>query len=163
MNAIEKLNKGAKGNAYMEAIAEYLVGRVKEDKGLADDVMNPQKTMKKCLAYVKEQAREQAEDGVAMIKDEVVYEWAEDYFRMVEPDEDDEPIEVPKKVTKKATKKAVKETPKKAPTKSLMELVAEQMKSIVDDDDEEDEDEEEEPKQMTLMDILDDDEGLAFM
>lgn len=159
MNAIEKLNKGAKGNAYMEAIAEYLVGRVKEDKGLADDVMNPQKTMKKCLAYVKEQAREQAEDGVAMIKDEVVYEWAEDYFRMVEPDEDDEPVEVPKKVTKKV----VKETPKKAPTKSLMELVAEQMKSIVDDDDEEDEDEEEEPKQMTLMDILDDDEGLAFM
>ena len=159
MNAIEKLNKGAKGNAYMEAIAEYLVGRVKEDKGLADDVMNPQKTMKKCLAYVKEQAREQAEDGVAMIKDEVVYEWAEDYFRMVEPDEDDEPVEVPKK----ATKKVVKETPKKAPTKSLMELVAEQMKSFVDDDDEEDEDEEEEPKQMTLMDILDDDEGLAFM
>ena len=159
MNAIEKLNKGAKGNAYMEAIAEYLVGRVKEDKGLADDVMNPQKTMKKCLAYVKEQAREQAEDGVAMIKDEVVYEWAEDYFRMVEPDEDDEPVEVPKKTTKKV----VKETPKKAPTKSLMELVAEQMKSFVDDDDEEDEDEEEEPKQMTLMDILDDDEGLAFM
>lgn len=83
LNAINKLNselKGAKGE-YKKLIVEHLVRRIKEDSGLGDDVAKDGKTLDGCMAYIKDQAKKHASNGVAVIEDAKVYEWAEDYYR----------------------------------------------------------------------------------
>lgn len=83
--AIEKLKnelKNANDKDFAKTIIEYLVGRVKEDEHLASDVMQGHKTWKKCVNYLFEQARKQAGSSrSAAVRDDVVYEWAEDYYR----------------------------------------------------------------------------------
>lgn len=83
MNAFEKLSEELKGSKdeYKKLIVEHLVKRIKEDSGLGDDVARDGKTLDGCMSYIKDKAKKQASNGVAVIEDSKVYEWAEDYYR----------------------------------------------------------------------------------
>lgn len=81
--AEEKLKKelaAAKDKAFADPIIGYLLERCREDEGLAEDVVQDHKTWQKCFDYIYSQARKQAQGNCAAIRDDVVYEWAEDYY-----------------------------------------------------------------------------------
>lgn len=81
--AEEKLKKelaAAKDKSFAEPIISYLLKRCNEDEGLAEDVVQEHKTWQKCLDYIFRQAKKQAVSNKAVIRDDVVYEWAEDYY-----------------------------------------------------------------------------------
>jgi len=101
-NAVDKLNeelKKSKNKEYAKMIIDYLIGRCKEDAGFGDDVLRKEKTFDGCFSYIKDKARSKAVNGCAAIKDETVYEWAEDYYRS-------ESTKVVAKSTKKSTNKS---------------------------------------------------------
>ena len=80
--AEEKLKKemmAAKDKSFAEPIINYLMERCREDEGLAQDVVQGHKSWQKCFDYIYSQARKQANGNHAAVRDEVVYEWAEDY------------------------------------------------------------------------------------
>ena len=72
--------KNAKDKSFADPIIKYLMGRCEEDKGLSEDILQKHKTWEKCLSYVYSLARKQANGNCAAVRDEVVYEWAEDYY-----------------------------------------------------------------------------------
>lgn len=104
LNAINKLNGEVKDtkDGYKKLVVAHLTKRIKEDSGLGDDVAQDGKTLDGCIAYIKDQAKKHASNGVAVIEDAKVYEWAEDYYRS-----DVKPTEKP------ASKQTAKATPKK--------------------------------------------------
>lgn len=101
--AVEKLSKElkeAKDKSFADPLIKYLIKRCEEDAGMAEDVLQEHKTWEKCVAYIYEKARKQAEGNCVFIRDDVVYEWAEDYFRM-----DDKALEEQEKKRKEAAEK----------------------------------------------------------
>lgn len=81
--AIRKLEdelKNASDKPFAEAVIGHLIERCGEDRGLCEDVLQENKTWKKCSEYIYKQARGQAKENMAVVKDDTVYEWAEDYF-----------------------------------------------------------------------------------
>lgn len=81
--AKEKLQdelKTAKEKGLAEPIINYLLKRCDEDNGLAEDVAQKHKTWEKCFSYIYSKARGQAKGNCAAVRDDVVYEWAEDYY-----------------------------------------------------------------------------------
>lgn len=85
IKAKEKLEeelKNAKDKAFAEPVIGYLLKRCEEDEGLSQDVMQKHKTWDKCFAYIYSNARTQTKGESAHICDEVVFEWAEDYYHM---------------------------------------------------------------------------------
>lgn len=65
---------------YAQKIAEYLISRCEEDENLNNKILTTPKTLKGCVEYCKQEAKKQAEDGVAVIVDEEVFGWCVDYF-----------------------------------------------------------------------------------
>jgi hypothetical protein len=108
MNALEKLSGEIKNSKdeYKKLIVEHLVKRIKEDKGLGDDVAKDGKTLDGCMSYIKDKARKQASNGVAVVEGSKVYEWAEDYYR-----EEAGPKPLPKSTPKPTPKKTNKPIP----------------------------------------------------
>lgn len=100
---LEKDLKADKDKAFAEPVIGYLLERCKEDLGLAQDVVQEHKTWKKCFDYIYKQARKQAKGNKAAVRDDVVYEWAEDYYRK------DDKAEEAKKAKKEAEAKAKRE------------------------------------------------------
>lgn len=94
----EELEK-SKDKTFSKPIIEYLLGRCEEDKGLAQDIEQPHKTWDKCFEYIYNQARKHAKGNRACIREDVVYEWAEDYYRK------DDKAESEKKAKEDAEKK----------------------------------------------------------
>lgn len=96
--AKEKLEKelsDAEDKYFAEPVIGYLLERCAEDKGLAQDVTQKHKTWEKCLAYMDKQAEAQMpkkRTGVVRvaIRDEKVYEWAEDYYHKDDKAEEEE-------------------------------------------------------------------------
>ena len=145
--ACEKLRaeqKKANNKQFAEPVINYLLKRCEEDNGLAQDVMQEHKTWAKCFDYIYSQARKQAKNARSTaVRDDVVYEWAEDYYHKDDKAEEEKkakeaagrkkkaeenkkkaaekkkttkkPLE--KKATKEAPKKEEKEAPKPAETK----------------------------------------------
>ena len=66
--------------AYRKAIAKYLNQRAKKDEYLAAALEKPGKTLDGVVSYIRGQAKKQQENGVAIIPDEEVYEWAIHYI-----------------------------------------------------------------------------------
>lgn len=82
--AEEKLRKerdAAKGKGVAGAVLNHLIGRCREDAGLAQDVMQEHKTWVECFKHIHAKAMGQAEGGYAYVPDEVVFGWAEGYYR----------------------------------------------------------------------------------
>ena len=109
--AEEKLKKelaAAKDKSFADPIIGYLLERCREDEGLAEDVVQDHKTWQKCFEYIYRQARQQAHGNCAAVRDDVVYEWAEDYYHK------DDKAEEEKKAKKAAEDKAKKTATEKA-------------------------------------------------
>ena len=73
--------EGAADRQFAEPVIGHLLRRCGEDGGLARDVAQAHKTWEKCLDYIFERARKQTKGSRAAVRDDVVYEWAEDYYR----------------------------------------------------------------------------------
>lgn len=89
--------------------------RCEEDQGLAEDVMQEGKTWNKCFNYIVEQARKQSNGRSTAVEDQVVYEWAEDYYHKYEKPETAKKEKDKKPATTKKTEapaKKVTETKK---------------------------------------------------
>ena len=109
--AEEKLKKelaAAKDKLFADPIISYLLKRCEEDEGMAEDVAQEHKTWQKCFDYIYRQARQQAHGNCAAVRDDVVYEWAEDYYHK------DDKAEEEKKAKKAAEDKAKKTATEKA-------------------------------------------------
>lgn len=122
-----------------ECVSEFVQTKCLEDPAFARMVMHPKKSMVHCLWYINRKAREYIEQEMkdngeeprnapggiygGDVPDELCYQWAEDYFRDPNAEEDhrDEEKFVPKPYygggSKKSTPKAKKEKgpQKKAP------------------------------------------------
>ena len=83
-----------------EAVAEHIQAKCREDAAFAMLVMDPIKSMVNCFRYINRKAREYAEqemkdNGIEHrdvygldVPDGLVYQWAEDYFRDENAEED---------------------------------------------------------------------------
>ena len=84
--AVEKLQGElgkARNKAFAEPIIEYLISRCKEDAGFAEDVLGEKKTYENCDAYIYSLAKKEAGNNRQVaIRNDTVFEWAEDYYRM---------------------------------------------------------------------------------
>ncbi|MBR1744373.1 MAG: hypothetical protein IJ733_21440 [Lachnospiraceae bacterium] len=113
---LESELKKAADKSFAEPIIEYLLKRCEEDLGLAEDVVQDHKTYKKCFDYIYAQARANSKGTSAYIRDEVVYEWAEDYYH-----KDDKAEEEKKAKEAEERKKKAEERRKKAAEKKQQE------------------------------------------
>jgi phosphoribosylformylglycinamidine (FGAM) synthase PurS component len=100
---LEEELKKAKDKSFADPVISYLLKRCGEDSGLSEDVMQEHKTWEKCFDYIYAQARKQSKGSRCAVRDEVVYEWAEDYYHKDDKKEEEE------KARKEAEKKAKKE------------------------------------------------------
>ena len=83
VGAVTKLQeelKKAKDKSFADPIIKHLIERCREAESLASDVCQDHKTWEKCYKYIYEQARKQAKGSSCAVRDDVVYEWAEDYY-----------------------------------------------------------------------------------
>ena len=110
-------------NPFIEIIVKHLAKRVQEDIFLDEIIKDSTRKIEECWKYITSEASKQKQGNCAMIEDNVVFGWAEDFFSI--PDSEYEKFKIkppaPKKVddkTKKTSKsksksKTKSETPKK--------------------------------------------------
>lgn len=106
---LEKEMKAAKDKTFAKPVIGHLLKRCEDDAGLSQDVMQEHKTWDKCFDYIFQQARKQAKGSSAAVRDDVVYEWAEDYYH-----KDDKAEEEKKAKEAAERKKKQEERAKKA-------------------------------------------------
>ena len=94
---LEEEVKKAKDKEFADPIIRHLLKRCEEDPGMAEDILQAHKTWLKCFAHIRGEAKKRADGNCAVIRDDLVYEWAEDYFRM-----DDKALEEKKEKERKA-------------------------------------------------------------
>lgn len=104
---LEEELKKAKNNDFAEPIIGNLIKRIEESESLAADIMQEHKTWEKCFDYIYAQAKKQSKGNCAAVRDDVVYEWAEDYYHKDDKKEEEE------KAKKEAKRKKKKEERKK--------------------------------------------------
>ena len=85
--AVEKLqgelNKAGTNKNFAEPIIEHLIKRCGEDPGMAEDVLKEKRTWGACENYIYAQAKKAAGNrNQIAIRNDQVFEWAEDYYRM---------------------------------------------------------------------------------
>lgn len=100
---LEKEMKAAKDKTFAEPVIGNLLKRCEEDLGLAQDVVQEHKTWQKCFDYIYSQSRKQSKGNCAAVRDDVVYEWAEDYYHK------DDKAEEEKKAREAAERKKKRE------------------------------------------------------
>lgn len=105
---LEKELKADKDKTFAEPVIGYLLKRCEDDLGLAQDVIQEHKTWKKCLDYIYEQARKQATGNRAAVRDDMVYEWAEDYYHRDDKAEEERKAKEAAKRRKERIEKAGK-------------------------------------------------------
>lgn len=110
---LEAEKKKATQKNFAESIIAYLLKRCEEDQGLAEDVMQEGKTWNKCFNYIVEQARKQSNGRSTAVEDQVVYEWAEDYYHKYEK---------PETAKKEKDKKPATTKKTEAPAKKVTEI-----------------------------------------
>lgn len=88
-----------------DCVAEYLADRCAHDPAFSRSVMEPKKSLTKCFAYINRKAQDYAkqereeqnitETGIygCDVPDDLVYQWAVDYF--TDPAADEEPRKMP--------------------------------------------------------------------
>lgn len=113
----EKVLKTTKINGCMvdesitSATIDYLMKRCEDDQGLAEDVIQDNKTWYKCLEYIIDQVKKKSGGASTAVKYCVVYELAEDYYHKYEKPE---PVKKEKGKKPATTKKAEASTKKVA-------------------------------------------------
>lgn len=106
----EELKK-AKEKEFAEPVIEYLIERCKESESLAADICQDHKTWEKCYKYIYESARTKLSGQSGPVRSDVVFEWAEDYYR-----KDDKAEEEKRAKAEAEKKKKEKERKEKATT-----------------------------------------------
>ena len=78
MNGIERLSNmlECQKDKYLNVIVNYLMLQTEMDEAF----LNEEKNLKDMATYIKDLARKQATNNVAVIEDEIVFQWAKDYF-----------------------------------------------------------------------------------
>lgn len=78
MKGIERLSNMLEGqkDKYLNVIVNYLMLQTEMDEAF----LNEEKNLKDMATYIKDLARKQATNNVAVIEDEIVFQWAKDYF-----------------------------------------------------------------------------------
>lgn len=110
---LEAEKKKATQKNFADPIITYLLKRCEEDQGLAEDVMQDGKTWNKCFDYIVNQARKQSNGKSTAVEDQVVYEWAEDYYHKYEK---------PETAKKEKDKKPATTKKTEAPAKKVTEI-----------------------------------------
>lgn len=126
---LEAEKKKATQKNFAEPIITYLMKRCEEDQGLAEDVMQEGKTWSKCFNYIVEQARKQSNGRSAAVEDQIVYEWAEDYYHKYEKPESVKKEKGKKPVKKEKGKKPVITKKTVTPTKTTQKITDNEKKS----------------------------------
>ena len=121
--------KNSKDKSFADPIIKYLMGRCEDDKGLSEDILQKHKTWEKCLSYVYSLARKQANGNCAAVRDEVVYEWAEDYYHKDDKAEEAEKAKKAEEAKKKAAERAAKSKASTGKPKSENKAAQEKGKS----------------------------------
>ena len=120
LESLKKLDK-----KYAQVIANYLLERIETDECLRAKLEETNKTLKGCVDYVKSEAKKQAEDGVAMVEDNQVYDWCVHYFL-----EDNLDFEPKAKENKEDNKEKIEEETEKVDTLFGEEEVAKEKKKV---------------------------------
>lgn len=122
---ITKVNGCMVDESITSETIDYLMKRCEDDQGLAEDVIQDNKTWHKCLEYIIDQVKKKSGGASAAVKHCVVYEWAEDYYHKEEKPEAKKKVSDKKQVdTVKKAKPSVKkaETQKNSSEKTDEEL-----------------------------------------
>ena len=77
---IKSIEEGLGDNA--KVIIDYLIKRAEEDPGMGEDILQPHKTYRNCWSYIMDQARKKLSNRSGAVRSDVVFEWAEDYYRL---------------------------------------------------------------------------------
>lgn len=80
--SIDKIDKEAEelGGGQFMIIASHIIENYLTTDDNADKVLDEGKTLSKCMTACKSKAKEQAQNGFAMIDDETVYGWVSEYY-----------------------------------------------------------------------------------
>lgn len=105
--------KKAKDKTFADPVIKYLLKRCEEDSGLSEDVMQEHKTWQKCFDYIYAQARKSAKGNSCAVRDDVVYEWAEDYYHKNDKAEEEKKAKEAAERKKKADERRKKDAEKK--------------------------------------------------
>ena len=84
---LEQELKESSNKGFAEPIINYLQKRIQESDALAADICQDHKSCGRCLNYIYEKAREELSGKNGAIRDDVVYEWAEDYYHKDDKEE----------------------------------------------------------------------------
>ena len=84
---MEQELKESNNKGFAEPIINYLQKRIQESDALASDICQDHKSCGRCLNYIYEKAREELSGKNGAIRDDVVYEWAEDYYHKDDKEE----------------------------------------------------------------------------
>lgn len=111
----EELKKAKeKEKEFAEPVIKYLIERCKESESLAADICQDHKTWEKCYKYIYEAARTKLSGQSGPVRSDVVFEWAEDYYRKDDKAEEEKRAkEAAEKKKKEAEKKKEKVAEKK--------------------------------------------------
>lgn len=103
MEGIQRLSKMIEGqkDKYLIIIVNHLMLQTEMNEAF----LNEEKNLKEMATYIKDKARKQATNGVAVIEDDVVFQWAKDYFNKSNKELGIKKIEKATKVENKEDKK----------------------------------------------------------
>lgn len=124
VGAVTKLQeelKKAKDKAFADPVIKHLIERCEESESLASDICQDHKTWEKCYKYIYKQARKQAKGSSCAVRDDVVYEWAEDYFHKDDKAEEDKKAKEAAERKKKQDEKTKTDSKKKEVSKPAVE------------------------------------------
>lgn len=112
----EELKK-AKEKEFAEPVIEYLIERCKDSESLAADICQDHKTWEKCYKYIYESARKKLSGKSGPVRSDIVFEWAEDYYRKDDKAEEEKKAKEAAEKKKKEKEKADADKPKAAEKK----------------------------------------------
>lgn len=127
VGAVTKLQeelKKAKEKDFAKPVIEHLIERCKNSESLSSDVCQDHKTWEKCYKYIYDQARKQIKGSSGAVRDDVVYEWAEDYYHKDDKAEEE-------KKAKEAAERSKKHKEKEKKQKEDQKKRIERMKKRV--------------------------------
>lgn len=120
--AIAKLQaelEKAKEKEFAKPVIEYLLERCRQSESLAADICQSHKTWEKCYKYIYEEARKKLNSKSGPVRDDVVYEWAEDYFHLDDKAEEEKKAKEEAERKKKSAEKKKQDTEKKGKATSV--------------------------------------------
>ncbi len=105
---LEKEMNSDEDKTFAEPVIGYLLKRCEDDLGLAQDVIQEHKTWEKCLDYIYCNAEKQAIHKKAVVRSDIVYEWAEDYYRKDDKVEEERKAKEAERLRKERIERAKK-------------------------------------------------------